>query len=154
MEAQSTYKAPKAKAGSSSVSLAASKPKAASEAEQSTNENFDKVPGSQKRKAPDFSATSTSSELDQPAKKRKVDAENPGNGDAMDEPATHNGNGDSKRSSKRKAANESNETTKNQIQDEDLLGEALRPLTEQDIRQWKGWCELESEPVSRTFLAR
>lgn len=72
----------------------------------------------------------------------------------MDEPATHNGNGDSKRSSKRKAANESNETTKNQIQDEDLLGEALRPLTEQDIRQWKGWCELESEPVSRTFLAR
>lgn len=29
------------------------------------------------------------------------------------------------------------------------LDEAMKPLTEEEKRNWKGWVELESEPVSR-----
>ena len=31
---------------------------------------------------------------------------------------------------------------------EDLLEEALKPMTAQDIEEWEGWHEVESEPVS------
>lgn len=35
---------------------------------------------------------------------------------------------------------------------DNLLDEALRPLTSTDIEEWEGWVELESEPVSSSCL--
>lgn len=37
---------------------------------------------------------------------------------------------------------------------EDLLSEALRPLEPKEIEEWKGWVELESEPVRPHDLTR
>jgi hypothetical protein len=51
-----------------------------------------------------------------------------------------------KRNPKRKASDTTNQVTK--LPDEKLLEEALAPLSSEDIQEWEGWIELESEPVS------
>lgn len=53
-----------------------------------------------------------------------------------------------RRNPKRKAAEAARESIN---LPDNLLDEALRPLTSADIEEWEGWIELESEPVSVTF---
>ncbi|ESZ90661.1 hypothetical protein SBOR_8961 [Sclerotinia borealis F-4128] len=36
----------------------------------------------------------------------------------------------------------------------DLLDEAMKPLTEEERKAWKGWCELESDPALFNFILR
>lgn len=50
-----------------------------------------------------------------------------------------------RRNPKRKAAEVARESIN---LPDNLLDEALRPLTPTDIEEWDGWVELESEPVS------
>lgn len=52
---------------------------------------------------------------------------------------------EARRNPKRKAAEASNHL--NNLPD-NLLEEALAPLSITDIEEWEGWIELESEPVS------
>lgn len=54
-----------------------------------------------------------------------------------------------RRNPKRKAAEAARESI--DLPD-NLLDEALRPLTPADIEEWEGWVELESEPVSSPLL--
>lgn len=51
----------------------------------------------------------------------------------------------SRRNPKRKAAEAATEALN---LPDNLLDEALRPLTAADVEEWEGWVELESEPVS------
>lgn len=53
--------------------------------------------------------------------------------------------GEPRRNPKRKAAEAARESIN---LPDNLLDEALRPLTPTDIEEWEGWVELESEPVS------
>jgi len=66
---------------------------------------------------------------------------------AADQPETMDQPNGIRRNPKRKAAGDAQAATSTQLPRDDLLGEALEPLTKKDIRQWGGWCELESEPV-------
>lgn len=54
-----------------------------------------------------------------------------------------------RRNPKRKAAEAARESIN---LPDNLLDEALRPLTPADIEEWEGWVELESEPVSSVPL--
>lgn len=54
-----------------------------------------------------------------------------------------------RRNPKRKAAEAATESLN---LPEDMLDEALAPLTSADIEEWEGWVELESEPVSYSRL--
>ncbi|PQE13305.1 hypothetical protein CJF31_00008297 [Rutstroemia sp. NJR-2017a BVV2] len=38
-------------------------------------------------------------------------------------------------------------TVKLKKPDAEVIEEALRPLTDEERNTWKGWCELESDPV-------
>lgn len=38
-------------------------------------------------------------------------------------------------------------TAKLKKSDAEVIEEALRPLTDEERNAWKGWCELESDPV-------
>ena len=49
---------------------------------------------------------------------------------------------------KRKAAVEVSSRNHAEHSTDNLLEEALKPLTAQEIEEWEGWIELESEPVS------
>jgi ubiquitin carboxyl-terminal hydrolase L5 len=69
------------------------------------------------------------------AKTREVSAETASTG-SLSEP---------RRNPKRKAAEVARESIN---LPDNLLDEALRPLTPTDIEEWDGWVELESEPVS------
>lgn len=51
---------------------------------------------------------------------------------------------DQRRNAKRKAA----APPQSHVLPDNLLEEALKPLTSEDIEEWDGWIELESEPVS------
>lgn len=60
----------------------------------------------------------------------------------MSEPDLANSN--QRRNPKRKAA----APPQSHVLPDDLLEEALKPLTSEDLDEWDGWIELESEPVS------
>lgn len=68
--------------------------------------------------------------------------------DATDELAIMDDAKGPKRNPKRKATEAV--VTQSRLS-EDTLKEALAPVTMEDIRQWTGWCELESEPVFPSF---
>ncbi|KAH6891010.1 hypothetical protein B0T10DRAFT_458417 [Thelonectria olida] len=57
-----------------------------------------------------------------------------------------------KRNPKRKASDTTNQVTK--LPEEKLLEEALAPLTSEDIQEWEGWIELESEPAFFNIILR
>lgn len=50
-----------------------------------------------------------------------------------------------RRNPKRKVAEPA--ANHSQANGDELLREAVAPVTSDDIREWTGWCELESEPV-------
>lgn len=57
-----------------------------------------------------------------------------------------------RRNPKRKVSGTADERTNAQVEASndlasDLLDKACSPLTPQDIEEWQGWVELESEPV-------
>ncbi|KAL9946953.1 hypothetical protein ACHAQF_007144 [Verticillium nonalfalfae] len=71
--------------------------------------------------------------------------------DATDELATMDDTKGPKRNPKRKATEAI--VTRNRSS-EDTLKEALAPVTTEDIHQWTGWCELESEPAFFNAILR
>ncbi|EGY19136.1 ubiquitin carboxyl-terminal hydrolase [Verticillium dahliae VdLs.17] len=70
--------------------------------------------------------------------------------DATDELAIMDDAKGPKRNPKRKATEAV--VTQSRLS-EDTLKEALAPVTMEDIRQWTGWCELESEPTTDNACA-
>ena len=54
-----------------------------------------------------------------------------------------------RRNPKRKASEVANDVNdiNHRISSEELLNEALAPLSQEDIEEWEGWIELESEPA-------
>lgn len=64
------------------------------------------------------------------------------------ETASTSGLSEPRRNPKRKAAEAARESIS---LPDNLLDEALRPLSPADIEEWEGWVELESEPVSMTL---
>ncbi|KAF3352163.1 hypothetical protein VdG1_00644 [Verticillium dahliae VDG1] len=71
--------------------------------------------------------------------------------DATDELAIMDDAKGPKRNPKRKATEAV--VTQSRLS-EDTLKEALAPVTMEDIRQWTGWCELESEPAFFNAILR
>ena len=51
-----------------------------------------------------------------------------------------------RRNPKRKASEVANDAN-HRVNSEELLNEALAPLSQEDIEEWEGWIELESEPA-------
>lgn len=66
----------------------------------------------------------------------------------VESPSTSSPN-EPRRNPKRKAAEAATEALN---LPDNLLDEALRPLTAADVEEWEGWVELESEPVSSMSL--
>jgi ubiquitin carboxyl-terminal hydrolase L5 len=58
-----------------------------------------------------------------------------------------------RRNPKRKAAEAASEVN-HFINSDNLLNEALAPLSQEDIEQWEGWIELESEPAFFNIILR
>ncbi|KAM0551991.1 hypothetical protein ACHAPJ_008099 [Fusarium lateritium] len=58
-----------------------------------------------------------------------------------------------RRNPKRKASEATNEAN-NLANSDELLNEALAPLSQQDIEEWEGWIELESEPAFFNIILR
>ncbi|KAF4962959.1 hypothetical protein FSARC_8985 [Fusarium sarcochroum] len=58
-----------------------------------------------------------------------------------------------RRNPKRKASEAANEANRLTNSDE-LLNEALAPLSQEDILEWEGWIELESEPAFFNIILR
>ncbi|KAH6955057.1 hypothetical protein HG530_015823 [Fusarium avenaceum] len=58
-----------------------------------------------------------------------------------------------RRNPKRKAAEAASEVN-HLINSDNLLNEALAPLSQDDIEQWEGWIELESEPAFFNIILR
>ncbi|CZS85164.1 unnamed protein product [Fusarium graminearum] len=58
-----------------------------------------------------------------------------------------------RRNPKRKACEPANEVNQ-RINSDELLNEALAPLSQEDIEEWEGWIELESEPAFFTIILR
>ncbi|KAF5677217.1 ubiquitin carboxyl-terminal hydrolase isozyme l5 [Fusarium heterosporum] len=58
-----------------------------------------------------------------------------------------------RRNPKRKAAEAASEVN-HLINSDNLLGEALSPLSQEDIEEWEGWVELESEPAFFNIILR
>ncbi|KAM0195578.1 hypothetical protein ACHAPA_007430 [Fusarium lateritium] len=58
-----------------------------------------------------------------------------------------------RRNPKRKAAEAASEVN-HVINSDNLLNEALAPLSQEDIEEWKGWIELESEPAFFNIILR
>ncbi|KAF4456593.1 hypothetical protein F53441_1337 [Fusarium austroafricanum] len=58
-----------------------------------------------------------------------------------------------RRNPKRKASEAANEVN-HRINSEELLDEALAPLSQEDIEDWEGWIELESEPAFFNIILR
>ncbi|KAF9762509.1 hypothetical protein IL306_003391 [Fusarium sp. DS 682] len=58
-----------------------------------------------------------------------------------------------RRNPKRKASEAANELN-HRIESDQLLDEALAPLSLKDIEDWEGWIELESEPAFFNIILR
>jgi ubiquitin carboxyl-terminal hydrolase L5 len=58
-----------------------------------------------------------------------------------------------RRNPKRKAAEAASEVN-HLINSDNLLNEALAPLSQEDIEEWEGWVELESEPAFFNIILR
>jgi hypothetical protein len=64
-----------------------------------------------------------------------------------DEVAEHQTLATPRRNAKRKATTISQKTAEMTTIPENILEESLRPLTQQELEEWDGWLEIESEPV-------
>jgi ubiquitin carboxyl-terminal hydrolase L5 len=59
-----------------------------------------------------------------------------------------------RRNPKRKACEAADEVNHRINSGDELLNEALAPLSQEDIEEWEGWIELESEPAFFNIILR